>query len=676
MPNVGHRQAAAGIDTSVPPEDRYEIVGRIASGGMAEIYLARLHSNRGQPRECVLKRLMPELQSDQEFVQMFYDEANIASQLRHPNVVNIFELGELDGSLFISMELLRGVNLRDLLARLHGRNAELPAPLAIRIACCALDALDYAHAFADSSGRRLNVVHRDVSPQNIIVTYDGSAKLVDFGVAKAEGRLHQTRAGLIKGKFAYMSPEQVSGGAVDGRSDLFALAEVFYELLLKRHPFYAESDMEVLRAILDKDPPHPSALDPNFPAALGEIFMRAMRKAPGDRYATAGEMLNAFEHFLQENRTPAPSSELGRFMSDLFRDRIDAEREARARGDDDALIDALVQGRSEEEESQPPPDHHGGGRRQQPPSVVIDEHSSADALPRGERDRVVEISRSPEPVSDPAEAGAPAFLAHSGYQNPGLSRRRFQSQVRGLFDEDDDAALEGPTNLEMPAQATPAADDGELPTMLGTLSAEEMAELRSSAARARSDYSPGVQVAPARAPQPQVSVGPVDPAMHSGPRISRQLGPGPQQPQTPQPPHPVHQPRQQQYSDPAQQVTPRSRTVLQNDGQPAPKSDKLGLIFFIAGLGALIGAVGYAVWLWQASQSPLVEVSLTSTPAGARIILDGADTGAKTPHRFSNLAGDKPHSIEFRLDGYEPCVKALTPTTKAKATIDCPMTKK
>jgi serine/threonine protein kinase len=141
---------------------------------------------------------------------MFHDEARIASQMRHPSIVQIFELGELDGSLFISMELLRGVNLRDLLARLMRRRVELPLPLAIRIACGALEALTYAHEFTDASGRLLNVVHRDVSPQNIIVTYDGGVKLVDFGVAKAEGRLHQTRAGLIKGKFAYMSPEQSS----------------------------------------------------------------------------------------------------------------------------------------------------------------------------------------------------------------------------------------------------------------------------------------------------------------------------------------------------------------------------------------------------------------------------------------------------------------------------------
>ena len=149
---------------------------------------------------------------------MFKDEARIAARLNHPNIVKIFELGELDGSLFIAMELLRGINLRDLLARLYAIHKPLPLQLAVRIACEALGALGYAHDFRDSKGQRLNVVHRDVSPQNIIVTYEGVVKLVDFGVAKAEGRLHQTKAGLVKGKFAYMAPEQITGGKTSGSS--------------------------------------------------------------------------------------------------------------------------------------------------------------------------------------------------------------------------------------------------------------------------------------------------------------------------------------------------------------------------------------------------------------------------------------------------------------------------
>ena len=646
-----------GLDASTPPDDRYRIVGRIAAGGMAEIYLARMLSPSGVEREVVLKRLMPELQADQEFVQMFYDEANLASRLRHPNIVQIFELGELDGSLFIAMELLRGANLRDLLARLHLRNQPLPIPMAVRIACSALDALDYAHRFADPSGRKLNVVHRDVSPQNIIVTYDGTVKLVDFGVAKAEGRLHQTRAGLIKGKFAYMSPEQVSGGKVDGRSDLFALAEVFYELLLRRHPFYATSDMEVLRAILDKDPPHPNALEPNFPAALGEALMKAMRKAPGDRFATAGQMQDALERFLQESRTPATTAMLGRFMSDLFADRVDLERHARESADDDALIEALTAGRAEEIAAAEQQSRQAKRREPQAP-VVDDAHPTH--IPGEHRDRVVEIARGPAASPDPAEPGAPAFLAHSGYTNPGALRQRFSSQVRNLFEDPAEGGAApafggedraGPT---MPQE--PASDDAELPTMLGTLSAAELAELRGVASRRG---EPEVSVGPGGPRVTGVVVSPADPAVRGEVRITRNPPPDPRARTGPATPVPQAQ------------VTPRSRTVVASGGEPVEpvKGDRLGLLFFIAGLGALVGAVAYAVWLYT-SQSSITEMQLETTPPGASILLDGADTGARTPHML-RLPSDRPHAVEFQLEGYEPCARQVPASSAGPQAVTC-----
>ncbi len=660
MALTGPNPAAAGVDPSIPPEERYEIVGRIASGGMAEIYLARMQTANGQYRECALKRLMPELQSDQEFVQMFYDEANIASQLTHPNVVDIFELGELDGSLFISMELLRGVNLRDLLAHLHARNETIPIPIACRIACNALDALDYAHRFTDANGRRLNVVHRDVSPQNIIVTFDGTVKLVDFGVAKAEGRLHQTRAGLIKGKFAYMSPEQVSGGAVDGRSDIFALAEVFYEMLLKQHPFYAKSDMEVLRAILDKDPPHPSAIDGNFPPELGEIFVRAMRKAPGDRFGSAGQMQEAMEQFLQKNRTPATVTMLGQFLGELYGDRIEQERRARESGDEDALIDALTAGQAEAAPAPPAPEPSSSAH------VMRDELGDdfPTELPSdyGPRDRVVEVSREPQQVQDPAEAGAPAFLAHSGYSNPGTNPRdRFSSQVRGLFDDEPADAPHHPVDMAVD-------DEGEMPTMLGTLSVDEMEELRRSGQAVRNSYNPGVSVGPpqpaARTSDHGISVGPVDPALRPQPRVTAARMPNAQPSGYPTP-----QPNPYPTSNPKGVVTPRSRTVVATE--PPPKSDRLGLVFFVAGLGALVGAIAYAGWLYTSNKSTVTALELNTTPPGAVILLDGADTGARTPRSFRNVPSDREHEIEFRLEGHAPCTRKVAPSDNTLQKISC-----
>ncbi len=647
MPRYGPNPAAAGIDTSIPPEERYDILGRIAAGGMAEIYLARM-SMGGNEREVVLKRLMPELQNDHEFVQMFYDEANIASQLVHPNIVTIFELGELDGSLFIAMELLRGVNLRDLLARIHARGDILPIPLAVRICSHALAALEYAHNFSDQQGRRLNVVHRDVSPQNLIITYDGVAKLVDFGVAKAEGRLHQTRAGLIKGKFAYMSPEQVSGGQVDGRSDLFALAEIFYELLLQRHPFYAPSDMEVLRAILDRDPPHPSAIDGAFPPALGEILLKAMKKAPGDRYQSAALMQDALEGFLQESRTPASTSMLSRYVKELFADRIDAERRAREAGDDDALIDALSVGHADlAPQNEPKP------RRNSSAVHVVDR----DFVPNqdsGYRERVVEISRAPSPSSDPAERGAPAFLAHSGVHHTADStRRRFQSQVRGLFEVADEELYDDPGDqpTRLPdGGRIPTEDSAELPTMLGALSREQLEDLRASAARA---------AARKQRPGQNVTVGPASESkIMAGPSVRRAQERARQKPQPPK-----------------QSVTHRSQTVLASEEPVRSRGDKVGLVFFVAGLVALIVAVAYAGWLYTSSRSPVLSLIVRSSPSGAQISLDGVIMG-NAPQMFEGVPADQEHVVVMELPNYKTCTRRIAPTDVGQLAIDCDLEKR
>lgn len=335
------RPRSHGIDTGRAPQERYRILGRIAAGGMAEIYLGRMVTRSGGWREVVLKRLMPDLQADQEFVQMFYDEARIASEMNHPNIVQIYELGELDGSMFIAMELIRGVNLKELYERAQHENKPIPMPLILRMACGALDALSYAHSFADAEGRPQHIVHRDVSPQNILVTYQGEVKLVDFGVAKAENRIHQTRQGLVKGKFAYMAPEQIIGEKLDGRSDLFALAEVLYQFLLHRHPFYADSDAAVLQAVIESRATPPTSIDPKFPPQLSAILMRAMQRKPENRYADANAMKAAIESYMLDRARPPTAETLGRYVRELFADRLQLEEQARTADNDDLLVEAL-----------------------------------------------------------------------------------------------------------------------------------------------------------------------------------------------------------------------------------------------------------------------------------------------------------------------------------------------
>ena len=625
MPTYSPKSSAGALDVSGNPADRYRIVGRIAAGGMAEIYLARTATNTGAEREVVLKRLLPELQADHEFVQMFHDEARIACQLNHPNIVQIYELGELDGSLFIAMELLRGVNLRDILARLHTTHKSLPIPLAVRVCCEALEGLQYAHAFADQRGRRLNVVHRDVSPQNMIVTYEGTVKLVDFGVAKAEGKLHQTRAGLVKGKFAYMSPEQITGGQVDGRSDIFAIAEVFYELLVRRHPFYAATDMDVLRAILDQEPPHPSQLDPKFPVGLGDIFMKALRKKPQDRYPDCAAMQEALEHFLLEQRTPATSIALGRFLRDTFSDRMEMEQTARERGDDDLLIEAMTAGRAEYVKSMGKgaiPRAQGDADEEQPRGIVV----------RNGRDRSHE-------VSDPAERGVLASDTTGG---------RLRAEVRNLFDgEGEPEGEELPTSPPTRSPIRPTSgrgddDAAEMPTMLGQFNARDLADVRAAAAQAASKRAAELQ---GQAPRGGRGRDPADvPVVRE---VQREVGTNP----------------------PLTHAQPQARlptTVAAEESSTAPsRSDHLGVVFFIAGLGALVAAIVYAALLLSQPKAPTIALVVESTPAAAAVYLDGNNIGIKTPARIPEISADRAHTVALHLDGHSPCTKTIEPMPDA-----------
>ncbi len=570
-----------------PPEERYDILGRIAVGGMAEIYLAR---DLDRDCEVALKRLMPGLQSDAEFVRMFYDEANIAARFRHPNIVTIHQLGELDGSLFISMELLKGVNLRELQARLHESGRTMPIGLGVRIAIDCLSALDYAHRFTDQYDRSLKVVHRDVSPQNIIVTYDGTTKIVDFGVSKAEGRLHQTKAGLIKGKFAYMSPEQISGGAVDGRSDLFALGEVLYELFLRRHPFYAQAEMDMLRGVLDDTPPHPGTIEPDFPESLSRTILRALQKMPEDRYGSAGLMKKDLEQFAASSNLPVNPGLLARFVQDLFRERIGQLEEARATGDLDAQVKAM---RVVDAAPPPRPAVHS-------PQVAPDEPSRY-ARPGGRPPAVK--------VSAPSSGG---FIAHSDAGRPAAAAKN-RYEKSDVFDA---PKLGTPTLRHIPR----SLDDGEMPTVLGELSADDMKQLAKVRARLHkaADRVPDATVTPILAEEPTrrgtsspERGGPGERA-DAAPLADRARPSKPGAPIIPKSgrsavaPDPAETARRPasaadrlsiQPPDSASRLTPRSRTVVRQS-RTSESPDRKGIVLFVVGATAFAAAIAYAAYMF------------------------------------------------------------------------------
>jgi eukaryotic-like serine/threonine-protein kinase len=268
---------------------RYQLIGRLAKGGMAEAYLGVCGELPGLHSLVVVKRILPHLSSNEQFVRMFFDEARIGTLLDHPNVVRIIEVGRDRDGYFLAMEPVQGKPLSALLRKAAHRKSPLGHAEAAFIVGQAADGLGYAHGLEDVEGHPLNVVHRDVSPENILVSFEGAVKVIDFGIASALGRLTETVPGGLKGKIEYMSPEQASGGAVDGRSDVFALGAVLWEALSGRRLFRRETELETMRAIVDEPVPRlPRAA--GVSPRLERIVMRALQKDPEDRFADAREM--------------------------------------------------------------------------------------------------------------------------------------------------------------------------------------------------------------------------------------------------------------------------------------------------------------------------------------------------------------------------------------------------
>ncbi len=269
---------------------KYLLLERIAVGGMAEVFVAKAFGVEGFERLLAIKKILPTMGEDAEFISMFVDEARIAVQLSHANIVQVLELGKHDENLYISMEYISGRDLRQLIERFRKRQQPMPIPQASLIVAEVCEALDYAHRKRDASGRPLGIVHRDVSPQNVLVSFEGEVKLIDFGIAKAESRLQKTQAGILKGKFSYMSPEQVKGQSIDGRSDVFACGILLWELICGDKLFTGDSDFAVLEKVRNGVVPAPRSITRTCPEGLEKVILKALANDPNQRYQTASEL--------------------------------------------------------------------------------------------------------------------------------------------------------------------------------------------------------------------------------------------------------------------------------------------------------------------------------------------------------------------------------------------------
>jgi len=285
---------------------------------MAQIYLAKQTGLGSFERHVVLKTIVRERASDQRFVTMFLDEAKLAATLNHQNVAQVYEVDQADGAYFMAMEYVHGENTRAILETTIRRGWTIPLELALMIISGAAAGLHHAHERRGKNGQPLNIVHRDVSPANIMVGYDGSVKVLDFGIAKAEERATKTVGGTIKGKYGYMSPEQCKGKPIDRRSDIFALGIVLYELTTLRRAFKGNDDFETMKRIVEGDLMLPSAAVPGYPRELESIVLTAMANDVGARFQSAHELIEALDAFAVREKLIGSNTAMGRYMTQLF----------------------------------------------------------------------------------------------------------------------------------------------------------------------------------------------------------------------------------------------------------------------------------------------------------------------------------------------------------------------
>ncbi len=308
--------------------DRFELIAEIASGGMATVYLARLSGVGGFQRFVAIKRLHPHLANDQEFVQMFLDEARLAARLHHPNVVPILEIGMSQQGYYLVMEYVEGDTLARILARSAQAGRMLPPQVSMRVCLDSLQGLHVAHEMKDDDGQPLNIVHRDVSPQNILIGMDGSARITDFGVARATTRLSTTRTGQLKGKLAYMAPEQARGGVVDRRADVFAMGIVTWECLAQKRLFKGEGEADTLNRVLYEPIPSLKQANPDIPDAVEAVVMKALDRDPDKRYATASDLGDALEKAARDADLIGKHKDVASHIESVLGTDISAQRDA------------------------------------------------------------------------------------------------------------------------------------------------------------------------------------------------------------------------------------------------------------------------------------------------------------------------------------------------------------
>jgi serine/threonine protein kinase len=662
--------------------DRYEPLRRLATGGMAEIFLAKQSGLEGFEKVVVLKRILGHLASDDEFVSMFLDEARIAAKLSHPNIVQIYDLGKTDSSYYIAMEYVSGRNVQHLINKQQAAGGHLPVEHVVRVIAGVCDGLFYAHSRKDYDGKPLSIIHRDISPQNILVSFAGGVKVVDFGIAKASTQLAQTRAGVLKGKYAYMSPEQVRGAKIDHRSDIFAVGLVMYEMLTGVRAFERDSSLKTLKAIVQEKPLNPIEMNPDIPKEVVKLLSKALEKNPDRRYKTAQEMQLALEDWLEQSPKKSNNVRLSRFMYDLFDDELQsAEGTMVVKGVGQVIIPTSQGAAKAKPAIEEEIDHKTLS------AALVDEKGAAAAAPAAKpasarvRDELAnkQPAKAPTPTPKPAPQAASDEDDNDGKTMPGydlekLERDRVAAmQKQGIATPGAAAAARGPVTAEededktragvpMTASAPPqpaqnprslppaprAADDSDARARAMLEKVESMATM-SMSAKARTASLPDAAGATSPIDDDDMIVGPAG-VVGGGPARTDDIA---------QPPAWSAQ----QMAMAATQVPPEARTPPASSPlTPAPETDDLAdeppppnkAMVAAYGVSAGLAVMGLILFLvggvaFPAGEDVAYGVVAVTGPAGATVNVDGVEVAV--PAQVALVKNGAPHALRVTVGG-------------------------
>jgi len=690
----------------------YTLIKRIAFGGMAEIHLAKTSGIGGFEKLLALKVIHPKYSEDQEFIDMLVDEAKIAVQLSHVNICQVFDLGRIEGTYYIALEFIDGKDLYQLLVKCAEKDIPIPLDLVAFIGMEMAAGLQYAHTKSDNYGQPINLIHRDVSPQNVLVSYDGEVKIVDFGIAKAAKRSRETESGVIKGKFFYMSPEQAWGDSIDARTDIFSAGICLYEMLAGEMLYHEEKALMLLDKVRKAEIPNMRVRRQDLPEALERIVLRALSRDRAQRFQSAGELQAALSGFLYGNWPNFNRNRLKEFMQHVFGDqRFVMPRPAPTSAPKaKPNVSGSLMGASDFDPAQ--------GH-----SVLFD-LGRAEAVmpaPRGASpsNRPTTPSRpAPQParpaVSQAPDASFDEPEPTSALVDPGVVDDDDDDQERTMMedvwsaagDDDDKTAILGP---EVGAAVAAAVASGNLPDLgdppTGVFS-KEGAPARPSAPAPR---APAPQPAPRSAPAASMfddstsmemsssDLMSLDATPLSMPTAPKPAAPQPKPAPAPQPAAPQTKPALQPVSRPAPPPTtplpppaapaaplPAPRPPVNRSAEaarptmaampvPAKKGPPPWLAALVSPRGITITSLVIltVVAVWQllpmvlgSSRPKAVAVVVESTPPGAKVLLDGQDTGLVTgqtpPARLEAVTPGVPHTLRLSLPGFQDAEEQFT----------------